>query len=100
MRVAEPIRLGVEVDAVAGLALDERVDDLDHARGDGALGLLRGGPDVVGPDDARVPGERRVPRGRAGAGLVGVHVQAGAQVAAVQRLEQRGLVDERRRARC
>ena len=82
-----------EVDAVARLARGERVDDLHDARGDGGLGLLGGGADVVGGHDPGVLGERRVPLGGAGARLVGEHVETCADAACVERREQRRLVD-------
>ena len=82
-----------EVDAVARLAGRERVDDLHDPRGDGGLGLLGGGADVVGGHHPRVAGERGVPLGGARARLVGEHVEAGADVARIERREQRRLVD-------
>ena len=92
VRVTDPSRSGLEVDAVARLARHERVDDLRHAGGDGALRLLGRGPDVVGRDDRGVPAQGRVPRALARARLVREHVQPGAHRARVQGLEQRRLV--------
>ena len=54
MSVSDPSRSGVEVDAVARLARDERLDDLGHPGGDRALGLVGGGTDVMGGDDVGV----------------------------------------------
>ena len=85
---------GGEVDAVGCLALDEGVDHLHHAGGDGVLRLLGRRADVMGADHPRMLREPGGPLGRAGAGLVGVHVEPGAQVLAVEGLEQGVLVDE------
>src|SRR3990170_7944883 len=57
---------GIEVHALSCLSGHERVDDLRHARGDGALRLLRRGADVVGRDDVGVAAELRVPGTLAG----------------------------------
>ena len=89
---ADPARS--EVDAVRCLALDEGVDDLDDPGGDGVLRLLGRRTDVVGADHLWVLCEMRGPLGRAGPGLVGEDVEAGSQTLGLERLEQRGLVDQ------
>ena len=85
---------GREVDAVGCLALHEGVDDLHHPGGDGVLRLLGRGADVVGADHPRVLREPGGPLGRSGPGLVGVHVETGPEVPAVEGVEQCVLVDE------
>ena len=52
-----PEPAGLEVDAVPGLARGEGIHDLGDPGGDGVLGLIGRGADVVGPDDGGVLGQ-------------------------------------------